>query len=128
MERSALELSTSFTWQEARDVGRSPTYRGKMLPNLPEREGYAGLRWNRGAWDLRWDLSLRSWHYRDRYNSEAKRTPASVVHGASMTRSFLHPDLSVRAEVQNLFDRRIEDIDGFPLPGRALQAEVTWTR
>jgi iron complex outermembrane receptor protein len=124
--KTALELQGSFTWQEARDVGRSVTYRGKELPDLPGREGFGSLRLLRGAWDGRWEISARSAHYRDRYNSPQKRTPASVVHAASLGRALLRDSIHLRFEAQNLFDRRIEDIDGFPLPGRSFLAEITY--
>jgi outer membrane cobalamin receptor len=126
--RASLELQSSFTWQRARDVGRSPTYRGKDLPNLPDREAHAALQARRDPWEARWDLSARSEHYRDRYNSATKRTPSSVVHGATVERALFRRALLLRAEIQNIFDRRIEDIDGFPLPGRSFLAEITWTR
>lgn len=122
----AIELQGSFTWQEARDVGPSVTYRGKELPALPGREGFASLRLLRGAWDGRWEISARSAHYRDRYNSPQKRTPASAVHAASLGRALLRDSLHLRFEAQNLFDRRIEDMDGFPLPGRSFLAEITY--
>lgn len=122
----ALEMQGSFTWQEARDVGQSVTYRGKKLPDLPDREGFGSLRLLRGPWDARWEISARSSHYRDRYNSPQKRTPASTVHAVSLGRALARASLHLRCEVQNLFDERIEDIDGFPLPGRSFLAEVTY--
>lgn len=125
--RNALELQSSFTWQEAKDVGRSPTYRGKDLPCLPEREAFVSADLLRAAWKFRWEASARSAHYRDRANSDPKRSPASIVHGAAVTRSFRSESITLRAEATNLFDRRIEDIDGFPLPGRTLTAELSWT-
>lgn len=123
---TALELQGSFTWQEARDVGQSVTYRGKDLPGLPRREGFGSLRLLRGAWDGRWEVSARSAHYRDRYNSPTKRTPASAVQTVSLGRALARDSLHLRLEVQNLFDRRIEDVDGFPLPGRSFLAEITY--
>jgi outer membrane receptor protein involved in Fe transport len=125
--KSALEVQGSYTWQEARDVGRSATYRGKELPNLPGREGFGSLRLLNGPWDGRWEVSARSSHYRDRYNSPQKRTPASAVHDASLGRTWRRESFHARFEVHNLFDRRTEDIDGFPLPGRSFLAEITYS-
>ncbi len=123
---TSLELQGSFTWQEARDVGNSATYRGKDLPNLPAREGFGSLRLLRGPWDGCWEVSARSSHYRDRYNSPQKRTPSSTVHGVSVGRAWAGGALRLRGEVQNLLDRRVEDIDGFPLPGRSYLVEIAY--
>ena len=123
---TSLELQGSFTWQEARDVGQSATYRGKELPTLPRREGFASARLVRGPWDGRWEISARSGHYRDRYNSPQKRTPGSAVQGVSLGRALGGDSLHLRFAVQNLFDRRVEDIDGFPLPGRSFLVEIAY--
>jgi len=122
-----VDLQVSHTWQEARDLGKSRTYRDKKLPNLPDREAYVALDFRRAAWKLRWDLSARSAHFRDRVNSAAKRTPPSTIHGTALERSFLDGSLAARVEVRNVFDRRVEDIDGFPLPGRSFGAAITWS-
>lgn len=125
---SSLELQGDFTWQEARDRGRSRTYRGKDLPNLPRREGYVSSRLERGGWSLRWEASSRSPAYRDRFNSSEKRTPAYTVHDLSLTRTLRDGAWKVQGEVRNLKDARVQDMDGFPLPGRSYLMEVTWTR
>jgi iron complex outermembrane receptor protein len=126
--RFDLETQATQTWQEARDLGRNPAYRGKELPNLPRSEGYLSNRLSRGPWKLRWEISARSGSYRDRYNTREKRTPAYTLHDLSLERRLGRGAWRLRGEVRNVGDVRVEDIDGFPLPGRAVMTEVTWTR
>jgi len=126
--RLRYEGELSHTWQAATDIGASPTYRGKDLPDLPRSEGYLSQQISWEPWKLRWEISVRSSAFRDRYNSPSERTPAYAVHDLSLERSLDHDALRLRLEVRNLGNVQIEDIDGFPLPGRSFLTEVTWTR
>lgn len=126
--RLQAEIQGSYTWQATRDLGQSVTYRDKELPYLPAREGFVATTLRRGRWDVRWELSTRSGHFRDRYNSPEKRTPASAIHDLALTCELAGGDVRARAEVRNLEDRRVEDQDGFPLPGRLYAVELTFSR
>lgn len=121
------ELQGSFTWQEARDIGPSATYRGKELPYLPSREGHVSLGLVRAGWGVRWDVAVRSSHFRDRYNSPAKKTPGSTLHDLALSRAWAGARLRARLSMENIADRRVEDQDGFPLPGRLYTAELSWS-
>ncbi len=123
---ASLEIQGSLTIQQALDVGPSPVYHGLDLPNLPAREAWVSVRLARGGWSLRPEVSLRSSSYRDRYNSPLELTPATIVHDLSLERAL--GAFVLRGEIQNLGNVQVEDIDGFPLPGRSYYMEVTWTR
>jgi outer membrane cobalamin receptor len=124
---ASLELQSSLTWTEARDAGASPAFRGKRLPNLPGFEGYLSALLRRSRTGLRWELSLRSSSFRDRYNTASERSPASAVHDLSLEQAIRAGAWKARLTVRNLAGKRIEDMDGFPLPGRTALMEVTWT-
>jgi outer membrane cobalamin receptor len=124
---AGLELQSSLTWMEARDAGASPAFSGKHLPNLPGFEGYLSALLRRRRTSLRWELSLRSSSFRDRYNTASERSPASAVHDLSLEQAIRAGAWKARLTVRNLADKRIEDMDGFPLPGRTALMEVTWT-
>lgn len=125
--RARVELQAHGTSQLGRDIGASRTYRGKRLPNLPLREGYAELRLGRGPHLVAWEITARSATFRDRYNTRAKRTPGATLHDLRLEESLLGGRARLRAGVDNLFDRRAEDLDGFPLPGRSFSTEVSFT-
>ena len=125
--QTSLELQANHTWTEAIDVGHSRTYHGKRIPNLPRNEGYASSRLKRGSWDLRWEVIARSSSFWHRYNQEEQKTPGSVIHDLSLERSLWDRSWRGRVEVRNVGDERTEDIDGYPLPGRAVHASLTWT-
>lgn len=125
LPRAVLELTSSTTWQGARDISLTPVYHGKRLPNLPALEAFLSAVLARGAWSARWDLAARTSHFRDRYNSQAKRSPGSTTHDLALSRTIGSGVARIRAEVRNLLDQRREDIDGFPLPGRSFLFEIT---
>ncbi|MBD3334837.1 MAG: TonB-dependent receptor [Candidatus Eisenbacteria bacterium] len=125
--RARLELILNHTWQEALDVGPSRTYRGKRIPNLPRNEGYASLQLRRAAWGLRWETSARSMSFWHRYNRTEQKTPAYAVHDLTLERSFRRERWKLRFTLHNVSDQRVEDIDGYPLPGRHIFAEVAWS-
>lgn len=120
----SLELETQWTWQEAEDLGLSPTYRHKEIPYLPENETYARGALRRGFVRLEYSLRSRSAAYRDRYNTEAKRAAAQTLHDLGGELDLPGGRATLRVEVQNLDDRRAHDIEGYPLPGRTYHLEV----
>lgn len=121
-----LRSEMAATWQEALDVGRSRTYRGKRLPNLPEREAVATTELARSSLTAHWTVDGRSDAYRDRYNTEGKRTPPYRTHDLGLRVAVAPLRSSVSFEVRNVGDVRVQDLDGFPLPGRSYWMEVTW--
>lgn len=122
--RIALGIELAHTWQEALDLGASRTYHGKRLPNLPESEFYGRFDLDRGPWEIVYGLSTRGRSYRDRYNTAEKRLAGFATHDLEVAHTFLQGHATVRLEVRNWSDVRIQDIDGFPLPGRTLFFEL----
>ena len=120
-----VTVSTNITWQEALDRGVSRAYRGKEVPYLPTLEGRGSVTVEMAPWSAQYGVTTRSDVYRDRYNSEEKETPGHSVHEAALERVLMRGRATVRAEVQNLFDHRSQDIEGYPLPGRTYFLELT---
>lgn len=118
------ELEAQWTWQEAEDLGPSPTYRHKEIPYLPENETYARTSLRRGPFRAEYALRARSAVYRDRYNTEEKRAAAQTLHDLGAELDLAGRWATLRCEVQNLDDRQTHDIEGYPLPGRTVHVEV----
>jgi outer membrane receptor protein involved in Fe transport len=124
--RSTLNL----TWQRAVDRGDDPAYRDKELPFLPPLEGDLRLEQPLGSWSTGLTLSYKAANYRDRYNIDLDRAPARTVLGISLARTWrlsTHPAgklATVTAEVVNLTDNDVYDVEGFPLPGRSYRLSL----
>jgi iron complex outermembrane recepter protein len=115
---AAAALSTSVTWTSSVDQGAAPAWRGRTLPQRPDREAYARLDLARGRMRAAVDVHAIGRNYLDRYNLHVARSRALV--GASLSCLLAHRDLRVVVEGKNLGDRRVADVGGFPLPGRSL--------
>jgi len=116
-----LEISANLTLQEAEDTSPVPVYHGKSLPFLPAREGQVRLERTRGPWRPRVDVAFMSANYRDRANTELDKAPARTVVDAGLGRTWRGPstELSIQAEIFNITDNTVYDVEGFPLPGRS---------
>lgn len=119
-------LAGNLTVQNTRDAGDDPIYAGRDLPYLPEVESFLEL----GLPTGRWRLGLRWIHRgsapRDRYNDPLDRMPAHSLWHASLGRTFRDAvpgghDLALRLELLNLTDTAVDEIDGYPLPGRSFR-------
>ena len=122
--RIELRIEAAHTWQEAFDRSASRTYRGKRLPNLPESESYTRFGLERGPWNVAYGLATRGRSYRDRYNTAEKRLGGFATHDFEIARTLLDGHATIRFEARNWSDVRIQDIDGYPLPGRTFYFEL----
>jgi iron complex outermembrane receptor protein len=118
MGRGALRAMGSFTWQDPIDESDAPYYHGKQLAQRPRREGYLQATWEPGALGLGADLHELADNFLDRYNRYwvGRRTLA----GAWISLAPRRWPIRMTLEGKNLGDRRVEDVAGFPLPGRTV--------
>ncbi len=118
-----------LTVQEARDRGEEAAYRGRRLPFLPAVEGSLHLERGWGGWRLGATGTFLGANYRDRYNSDLERAPARTLLDLSLGRSWRSAwpglsSLAVTAELINVADSRVYDVEGFPLPGRSARVSL----
>ncbi|MFB3907282.1 MAG: TonB-dependent receptor [Candidatus Eisenbacteria bacterium] len=124
--RPSLEWIGTLTWQDARDAGPNPAYHGKRLPHLPALEASIEGRIDAGRFALAPVVDFESSLFRDRYNSPGKRRGALARVDLEATVRVAGGRGSVGVGARNLMDRRTQDLDGFPLPGRSVYVEMTW--
>jgi outer membrane receptor protein involved in Fe transport len=110
------ELSASTAWLSATDRSPIAFYYGRRLPQRAERQSVARLSWRNGRWLAASELDYLGDTFLDRANFN--RSPARTLFGASLGRAF--GALHLLFEGRNLGDRLVEDVAGFPLPGRML--------
>ena len=120
-----VDLSGNLTAQKVEDRGDGPFYHGNSLPFLPEVEAHARMGGRLGHWRPWLQVAYMSANYRDRSNTELNKAPARTLLNLGLGRDW-YPGwlgdagvLSVLAEVINLADNAVYDVEGFPLPGRS---------
>ena len=111
-----LELTGSTAWLSATDRSPIAFYHGRTLPQRAARESYLRLAWRGGGWKLASDVEYLGHTYLDRANFRI--APSRTLVGASLGRSF--HGLGLLVEGRNLGDELVEDVAGFPLPGRMI--------
>jgi outer membrane cobalamin receptor len=116
------ELSASTAWLSATDRSPIAFYHGRTLPQRAARQSYVRLGWHPGAWSVASDVEYLGETYLDRANF--RLSPSRTLVGASLGRSFRA--FSLLVEGRNLGDQLVEDVAGFPLPGRMLLASITF--
>lgn len=114
----SLSVSASYTLTHATNTGPSPTYSGKRLPYEPRHELFLRSTWDGGRVTLWHEYRFESEAYRDRANLPENLSPGAHVHGVGLRTEVVPDALSLTLEVCNLFNERITDIEGYPLPGR----------
>ncbi|MCK4511614.1 TonB-dependent receptor, partial [bacterium] len=112
-----LELSVSYTREEARNTGPSPIYHGKRIPYVPQDKLFVRTAFGAGRVTFRHEYHFEGDTYRDRANLPENMSPARHLHGVG-ARVELTEGLALDAQVQNVFDAAVADVEGYPLPGR----------
>lgn len=133
VERGPLAATVAVTWQDAHHGhGQDPTYHGKQLPFLSEWELSGDLRWDLGPWQPAVRVIHESESFTDLYNDPDARVAPRTLINLALSREFTggvwgagHA-ATVTAEVINLTDRRLHDVEGYPLPGRSARVALHW--
>lgn len=133
LRHRAVELTAATTWQDARQGdGADPVYRGKRLPFLSEWTAFGDLAVQLGPWRPGATLRYESASFTDLYNDSDARVAPRTLLGLSLARSFAGGvwgqgrRATVTFEVINVTDQRLSDVEGYPLPGRAVSASLHW--
>ncbi len=121
---AGLSLAASYTFQDARNEGPSPTYSGKRLPYEPRHDLFVRTEWKGRAGTVWHEYHHQGETYRDQANLEENLSPASHIHNVGGSINLIPDTLSLSLEVQNLTDKRIVDVEGYPLPGRTFYATL----
>jgi outer membrane cobalamin receptor len=119
-----LALSLSYTFQNARNTGPSPTYEGKRLPYEPAHDLFVRTEWEGGRISVWHEYHLEGEAYRDRANLPENLSPASEVHNLGVRLGIVPGALALSLEALNVTDERLTDVEGYPLPGRVFYATL----
>jgi len=126
MAPGRFSLTGNLTVQRAEDSGLDYSiYEGKKLPFLPDTEASLRVKRPVAKWTPWLEVAYMGSNYRDRANTELNKAPERTLLNLGLTREWnprwLGPAgvVSVSAEVVNLTDNTVYDVEGFPLPGRS---------
>lgn len=122
---SGIAVASSYTLQYARNDGPSPVYHGKALPYEPVHDLYVRTSYYGGCLGAWHEYHFESESYRDRANLPENLSSPSHVHNVGVRWEIVRDLLTATAEVRNLADRRLVDVEGFPLPGRTFFLTLT---
>lgn len=114
-----LEASASYTFLATQNLKDDPRYYQKPLPFRPAHRVsarvVAGLDWLKA----RAEVLFQSEQFQNRTATLALPARAFVNAGVTVM-PWRHPEVTVSAELKNLLDVQSQDVDGYPLPPRAL--------
>ncbi|HET6284595.1 MAG TPA: TonB-dependent receptor [Polyangia bacterium] len=126
-----FRLTGQATYTDARDVGDVASRRGRQLPAHPRYHAYLrpelrnlfeGRRVVAGAYV---EADLSSGAFRDSNNQSP--IPTRLLVGGGLLVDVPHAGLRLTVSAQNLGDSRINDITGYPVPGRLVFASLMWS-
>jgi len=117
-----LDINGNYTKLDARDRSGLPGYNGKFLPGRPKKEYTIRFRLFNDYGEIYYNLNKVEKNYLDRIN--IRPTKDREIHniGASL---YFGKYFTINFEAKNLNDSNIEDLSGFPIPGRAFFVTVT---
>jgi iron complex outermembrane receptor protein len=111
-----LRLSGNYTYQRALNRSPFPFEQGRDLPNAPRHTFNLRTELAAGGVRLFHELNGESRQYLDRANLRRVAARLFQALGAS---AGLGEGLEATFEVRNLGDEQVEDLWGYPLPGRS---------
>jgi iron complex outermembrane receptor protein len=131
-----FRLALNYTYQDARDESGIPARDGNQLPGRPRHDLYHRTEYYRDEGRLFYELSFVAENFLDQanfllVNARAIHTLGIEADLAAIGRRFgrdmlAHVPLVATFEVRNFTDNQVEDVAGYPLPGRAFFGSVRW--
>lgn len=114
--RSWIKTNLHYTFQRAVNRSEIPSWKGNILPGHPVHElsGQIQLLWNIVL--VFYSFDYIGENYLDQANQ--RETNSRSIHNIGISFPSFKP-ISITFEIKNITDNQIEDIFGFPLPGRS---------
>ncbi|MBE7439532.1 MAG: TonB-dependent receptor [Spirochaetales bacterium] len=136
---SRLKLYSSYTYQLAINDSNISYLRGKYLPLRPMHESHSGLVYYNEYLSAGLDIIYVGAVFRDRTNEYPGYVEPRWIYGSHLSFHLLRKGSSNQAEryepeekltlslrVNNIQNRRMTDINGYPLPGRSAYVQLEY--
>lgn len=111
-----IAVSANYTLQDATDRSDIPSQRGNALPNRPRHELSTRASIRLGAVTARYDYTFEAGNFLDPANRRPLK--ARHLHGASLE-VVVARRIRFAIETRNITNAQVNDVWGYPLPGRA---------
>ncbi|WP_210410017.1 TonB-dependent receptor [Leptospira langatensis] len=130
-EYKGWKFLVDYTYQEAINTSAAPYLHGKYLPLRPRHEIGATLAYKSKIWELGFEGVYVGAVFKDRTNEYVNYQPARQIWNAYFTlilysspeeenqkQEKAPKELLLSIDLRNMGDKRVQDIVGYPLPGR----------
>lgn len=131
-----VRVGVNYTYQDARDESGIPARDGNQLPGRPRHDLYHRSEYRRDEGRVFYELSFVAENFLDQanflvVNARAIHTLGIEADVAAIGRRFGRAALArvplvATLEVRNFTGNQVEDVAGYPLPGRAFFTTVRW--
>jgi len=125
-----LSFSGNVTGLDAVNTGPVIYTQGKQLPDRPEIAASGRLTWGRAPVSAFYEFDYIGGNYWNAYNGVAPNSadPARRrrLHGIGVTCSIGATGLECTGEIKNIGDEQVEDVMGFPIPGRSFYVTASY--
>ena len=127
-----LTLAGNLTHLTAVNTGPVRYLNGKYLPHRPQWEGFGRVQWEGWGATVFYEYDHISGNYWNAYNGVAPNGEGPLfrvrrLHALGCTVPTGVRGLEFTAEAKNLTDERVEDVMGYPLPGRSVYGTLVYT-
>ncbi|GBF50280.1 cobalamin receptor protein [Leptospira ryugenii] len=119
-----LKFNFQYTYQNAINLSQSTLLNGKYLPLRPKNQVSALIGYFNDKVDTGFEYLFIGANYRDRTNEYFGYLPARQIYNFYFTYipfkdTEQGKELLFTFEIRNLTDKKVEDLVGYPLPGRS---------
>lgn len=125
--REVMAFHVNYTYQLAINESDVSYLKGKYLPLRPVHDLHTGLAFNIKKFELGADGDYVGAVFRDRTNEYTAYQEGRWVYGAFLTfhaKKEKLSELSISLNVKNILNKRLEDVIGYPLPGRTYSVSL----
>ena len=127
--RGRLGVTSQATFTDARDEGPIAADHDRQLPNHPRYHGYGRVEWRQPL--TRAGLVAAGYADLDGtagdFWSSSEPLPARLLVGAGVALEQPARGLRLAASALDVGDSRVQDVPGYPLPGRSFFATLEWS-
>lgn len=119
------KFNFQYTYQDAKNTSNSPSLNGKYLPLRPKNQISSQITYFKNWGEIGFEYLFIGANYRDRTNEYFGYLPARQIYNCFFTyipfrdienqKEFL-----VTFEIRNITNKQVEDLVGYPLPGRSI--------
>lgn len=124
-----LRFAANYTYQRAINKSNVSYLRDKYLPLRPLHDFHGGVDLVFLKWETGLEADFTGAVFRDRTNEYLSYQPARWVFNAHLLVLPLgrgEKELLFGIEVKNILDQRMEDVIGYPLPGRTVYGTISY--